>query len=68
MIAQMECRVCGWWPPVVRVRNDRTEPAPEAWRWGQLVDHVIEQAIVEYEDGRDDGAHVRLEAEIDALA
>jgi hypothetical protein len=56
----MECRVCGWWPPLVRVRAGQTEPADEPWRWRQLFAHVEEVAGAECDDGYPDGPHNRL--------
>ena len=32
----LRCRACGWWPPLVRVRNLVTCRASDAWRWRQL--------------------------------
>lgn len=60
--SEMKCKVCGWWPPLVRVRKEQTERASESWRWRQLMEHVFEQADVEEEDGRADGEHQQLEA------
>jgi hypothetical protein len=60
----MACRVCGWWPPLVRVRRGQTERASEAWRWRQLFEHVCEVATDEAEDGRQDGPHMTLEEEL----
>jgi hypothetical protein len=59
--SQMACRVCGWWPPLVRVVHDQTQRASERWRWRQLAEHVFEQADVEEQDGRMDGPHQHLE-------
>ena len=63
----MRCGACGWWPPVVRVRHGRTEPATDAWRWRRLEDHVENVAAEEYLDGERDGPHQRLAFTLDAI-
>lgn len=54
---EMACRVCGWWPPVVRVREGRTEPASDTWRWRQLLAHIDDATGAEFADGHPDGPH-----------
>jgi hypothetical protein len=64
MHGDMACRACGWWPPVVRVRHDMTEPASDAWRWQCLREHIEETASIELDEGQPDSPHSAL---IDAL-
>ena len=66
MHGDMRCRACGWWPPLVRVRNEKTEQASDRWRWRQLVEHISAQAHVEEEDGVM-GPHARLEEDLHAI-
>lgn len=56
----MKCAVCGWWPPLVRVRRGRTKRASDAWRWRRLREHLGEACGDEHYDGNADGPHNRL--------
>lgn len=60
MHGEMACRVCGWWPPVVRVHKGKTAPASDAWRWRQLLLHVEDAMGAEFADGRQDGPHTAI--------
>jgi hypothetical protein len=65
MAAEMVCRVCGWWPPLVRERKGTIAPASDAWRWRRLRDHVEDVADDEMEDGNVNGPHRQLSLLID---
>jgi hypothetical protein len=49
--AEMKCRACGWWPPMVRERRSgdyvRVVSASESWRWRQLREHILDVAYNE---------------------
>jgi hypothetical protein len=51
----MRCRICGWWPPMVRERRRgddvRVVPASQSWRWRALRQHIYELAEAEYYRG-----------------
>lgn len=62
---EMKCRVCGWWPPMVRVRrrgdDERVVPASQSWRWRQLREHIFDVAAEEFYLGQ----HYELVVELE---
>lgn len=64
---QMKCSVCGWWPPLVRVREGKTERASDGWRWRQLERHILDVSDAEERDGNADGPHTQLLATVERI-